>query len=138
MNRLIQSGRFTSPRLTLQKSYVFCTTLQFYFVFYTTFSFSLFSLVLKHCAKYIESLQHCKLSIQFLPCCNILKKKCNVAHIVCILCNVLRTGRMETMKRLYKIHSKIATLYKISASADGGPRSRVRARGTLRSAPHRH
>ena len=25
-----------------------------------------------------------------------------------------------------------------SASADGGPRSRVRARGTLRSAPHRH
>ena len=26
----------------------------------------------------------------------------------------------------------------ISASADGGPRSRVRARGTLRSAPHRH
>ena len=27
---------------------------------------------------------------------------------------------------------------KISASADGGPRSRVRARGTLRSAPHRH
>ena len=27
---------------------------------------------------------------------------------------------------------------KISASADGGPCSRVRARGTLRSAPHRH
>ena len=27
---------------------------------------------------------------------------------------------------------------KNSASADGGPRSRVRARGTLRSAPHRH
>ena len=26
---------------------------------------------------------------------------------------------------------------KISASTDGGPRSRVRARGTLRSAPHR-
>ena len=26
----------------------------------------------------------------------------------------------------------------ISASADGGPRSRVRACGTLRSAPHRH
>ena len=26
----------------------------------------------------------------------------------------------------------------ISASADGGPRSRVRARRTLRSAPHRH
>ena len=26
----------------------------------------------------------------------------------------------------------------ISASADGGPRSRVRARGTLCSAPHRH
>ena len=26
----------------------------------------------------------------------------------------------------------------ISASADGGPRSRVGARGTLRSAPHRH
>ena len=28
--------------------------------------------------------------------------------------------------------------YKNSASADGGPRSRVRARGTLRSSPHRH
>ena len=28
-------------------------------------------------------------------------------------------------------------LRRISASADGGPRSRVRARGTLRSAPHR-
>ena len=27
---------------------------------------------------------------------------------------------------------------KISASADGGPRSRVCARETLRSAPHRH
>ena len=27
---------------------------------------------------------------------------------------------------------------KYSASADGGPRSRVRARGTLCSAPHRH
>ena len=27
---------------------------------------------------------------------------------------------------------------KYAASADGGPRSRVRARGTLRSAPHRH
>ena len=26
----------------------------------------------------------------------------------------------------------------ISASADGGPRSHVRARGTLRLAPHRH
>ena len=29
-------------------------------------------------------------------------------------------------------------LLKISASADGGPRSRVWARLTLRSAPHRH
>ena len=28
--------------------------------------------------------------------------------------------------------------WKISASADGGPRSRVCARETLRSAPHRH
>ena len=28
--------------------------------------------------------------------------------------------------------------HKISASADGGPRSRVCARETLRSAPHRH
>ena len=27
--------------------------------------------------------------------------------------------------------------YRISASVDGGPRSRVRARGTLHSAPHR-
>ena len=35
--------------------------------------------------------------------------------------------------------SSEGTIYeKISASADGGPRSRVRARGTLRSAPHRH
>ena len=29
-------------------------------------------------------------------------------------------------------------LLSISAHADGGPRSRVRARGTLRSAPHQH
>ena len=29
-------------------------------------------------------------------------------------------------------------MYLISAHADGGPRSRVRARETLRSAPHRH
>ena len=29
-------------------------------------------------------------------------------------------------------------VYQISASADGGPRSRVCARETLRSAPHRH
>ena len=31
-----------------------------------------------------------------------------------------------------------AVVLEISACADGGPRSRVRARGTLRSAPHRH
>ena len=37
----------------------------------------------------------------------------NLAHIACILCNILRTGRMGTMKRLYKIHRKIATLHKI-------------------------
>ena len=29
-------------------------------------------------------------------------------------------------------------IFEFSASADGGPRSRVRARGTLRLAPHRH
>ena len=32
----------------------------------------------------------------------------------------------------------IIKYFKISASADGGPRSRVGARETLRSAPHRH
>ena len=40
-----------------------------------------------------------------------------------ILATAVRTTRKEK--------------YQISASADGGPRSRVRARGTLRSAPHR-
>ena len=34
--------------------------------------------------------------------------------------------------------SSLCCYQKISAHADGGPRSRVRARGTLRSAPHRH
>ena len=33
---------------------------------------------------------------------------------------------------------KVWKKMKISTSADGGPRSRVRARGTPRSAPHRH
>ena len=32
----------------------------------------------------------------------------------------------------------VTNLYQISAGADGGPRSRVCARLTLRSAPHRH
>ena len=37
-----------------------------------------------------------------------------------------------------KGHVEVVARLEISASADGGPRSRVRARGTLRSAPHRH
>ena len=37
----------------------------------------------------------------------------------------------------YQKHIGENLLKEISASADGGPRSRVRARGTLRSAPHR-
>ena len=40
------------------------------------------------------------------------EKRSDVAHIECILCNILRAGRVKIMKRLYKIHSKI-TLYKI-------------------------
>ena len=41
----VQSSRFTSPRSTLQKSYVFCTTLQLCYVFHTTFSLSPLSLI---------------------------------------------------------------------------------------------
>ena len=37
-----------------------------------------------------------------------------------------------------RTHSARTKICKISASADGGPRSRVCARETLRSAPHRH
>ena len=85
----VQSGRFTSPRSTLQKPYVFCTTLQFCYVFYTTFSFSPFALILERCTKYIESIQRCKFSMHFLQGFNKHKKKCNVAHTACILCNVL-------------------------------------------------
>ena len=42
-----------------------------------------------------------------------LGKNCNVARIVYIWCNDLRTGIIWTMKRLHKTNSKIATLYKI-------------------------
>ena len=38
-------------------------------------------------------------------------------------------------KKLFKLE---ILLSEISASADGGPRSRVCTSGTLRSAPHRH
>ena len=109
---VLQSGRFTSPRSTLQKSYVFSTTLQFCNVFYTAFSLSASSLVLERRTKYTDSIQRFKVSMYFLQRCNKHKEKCNVAHIVCIWCNILRPGRMGRMKRLYKIHSKIATLYK--------------------------
>jgi hypothetical protein len=105
-----QSGRFTSPRSTLHKSYVFCTTLLFCYAFYASFSLSPFSFVLEHCAKYIVSIQRCKLSMHFLQRC---KKRGNIAHFACVLCNILRPGRMGTMKRLYITNSKIAKLYKI-------------------------
>jgi hypothetical protein len=115
---VLQSGRFTSPRSTLHKSYVFCTTLQFCYLFilFVILLFVLYNLfivpiltvprtmhkihpicsmlhfyfcLLQHCKKCIESLQHC-----------------------IFWHNVLRWGRMGTMKRLYEIHYKIATLYK--------------------------
>ena len=85
---LIQSGRFTSPRSTLQKHYVFCTTLQFYYVFYTTFSLSPFSLILDCCTKYIENIQRCKFLMHFLQCCNKHKTKWNAARVACIFSNV--------------------------------------------------
>ena len=69
-----------------------------------------------HCTKYIEKIQRCQFSMYFLQCCNKDKEKCNIAHIVCIWCNVLRKGRMGTMKRLYEIHSKFTTMYKIHRS----------------------
>ena len=48
----------------------------------------------------------------FLQCCDKHKERCIVAHVVCIWCNILRTSRMGTMKRLFKTHSKIATMFK--------------------------
>ena len=44
----------------------------------------------------------------------------------------LITGKEEPVQSYFKFK------FKISASADGGPRSRVCARLTLCSAPHRH
>ena len=108
-----QSERFTYTKSILHKSCFFCTRLQFCFVFHTTFPLSPFFLVLELCTQYIEKIQHPKLSMYFLLCYSKHKEKCNVTHSVCIWCNVLRTGRMGTLKRLNEIHSKIATLHKI-------------------------
>jgi hypothetical protein len=40
---------------------------------------------------------------------------CNVAllFVFIAMCNIIRARRMGTLKRLYKTHRKIATLYKI-------------------------
>ena len=103
---LLQSRRFTSPRSTLHKSYVFCAMLQFCYLFYTTFSLSPFSLFIECCTKYIVAISQC---ISF----NKHIENCNIAHTVCIRCNLLRTGRFGKLKSLYKIHSKIAILYRI-------------------------
>ena len=110
---MLQSSRFTSPRSTLQKPYVFCTMLQFCYVFYTTFWLSPLSLLLERCTKYMQYVQRYTICFVY---CNIVRnalRTCNVVHFQCILCNVLRWGRVGIIKRLYKIHSKIATLYKI-------------------------
>ena len=80
---------------------------------YTTFPLSPFFLVLELCTQYIEKIQHPKLSMYFLLCYSKHKEKCNVTHSVCIWCNVLRTGRMGTIQRLYKSHKKTPILYKI-------------------------
>ena len=110
---LFQSSRFTSPRSTLRKPYVCCTTLQFYYVFYTTFSLSPLSLLLERCTKYMQYVQRYTISCVY---CNVVRNTfsiCNIVYFQSVSCNVLRWGRMGTIKRLYKIHSKIVTLYKI-------------------------
>ena len=109
---LIQSGRFTSPRSTLHKTYLFSTTLQSCYVFYTTFPLSPFSLVLKRCTKYMQYVQRYTFSWVYCNVVRITLRVYNVVYFQCILRNVLRQGRRGRMKRLYKIHSKIATLYK--------------------------
>ena len=106
----IQSGRFTSPRSTLHKPYVFSTTLQSCYVFYTTFQLSPFSLVLKRCTKYVQYVQCYTFSWVYCNVVRIALRVCNVVYFQCILRNVLRQGRRGRMKRLYKIHSKIAIL----------------------------
>ena len=73
------------------------------------FAMLMYDSCIHHCD---ETSQRYKFLMHFLQRCKKHKKKCNVADIACILRNVLRTGRMGTMQRLYKIHSKIATLYK--------------------------
>ena len=73
-----QSGQFTSPRSTLQKSYAFCATLQCCYVFHTIFSLSPFSLFLECCIKYMPYVQQCT---------------CNVVYFQCIWRNVIRPGR---------------------------------------------
>jgi hypothetical protein len=52
----------------------------------------------------------------------------------------IKTQRVKARKKMSEEREQINVEKerKISASADGGPRSRVCARLTLRSAPHRH
>ena len=55
-------------------------------------------------------MQHGTFSCVYCYVVRIALRICNVVYFQCIC--ILRRGRTGTMKRLYKIHSKIATLYK--------------------------
>jgi len=48
--------------------------------------------------------------MHFLQACNEHEKKCNIAHILCVLCNFLSARIAGAMKRLYNIHSNLAGL----------------------------
>ena len=47
-------------------------------------------------------------------------------------------GEVDNINEAKKLDKRQSEYCKISANADGGPRSRVCARKTLRSATHRH
>jgi hypothetical protein len=100
----LQSGRFTSPRSTFHKSYVFCTMLQFCCVFYTTFSLSPFFQVSERCTKYTQNVHHCTFLCVYSNIVRNTLRVCKVVYFQCIWCNILRPGSMCTVINYRHVH----------------------------------